>query len=446
MQGSDCAQCFHIKKTSVFRTPLIGLVFFLGRSNKLQDYFRDLTRMNRFALLVFFVITFHFSAIIHAEISSEYLLPRDDVQNCESHQHIEKSSVDWQKLEKQQLKSQATFQRDSVELERLRVEISTKLNLRFIQTNGIKMRIAEMGCGPLVILVHGWPESWYSWRHQLVAIANAGFHVVAPDMRGYGKTDKPHNVEDYDIQHLAADINGIIEALGENTAVLIGHDWGAIVAWQSVLLYPERFSAMVAMSVPYAGRGRQSIIKSLEKANGDNFHYVLYFQELGIAEKEFDADPRAILSRLYLSPDSLREAPILTNTKRSAGGWIPRLGASKALPSWLTDADLNYYVNEFIDSGFRGGINYYRNFERNWEITPQLAGVKIQQPVMFIAGVKDIVIHGATEEQLTKMMKLSTPNLRNVKLIANAGHWVQQENPSETNKAILEFLSGLRKK
>ncbi len=315
---------------------------------------------------------------------------------------------------------------------------------RTIETNGIKMRIAEMGEGPLVLLVHGWPESWYSWRHQLPALAAAGYHAVAPDMRGYGKTDAPEKVEDYDIEHLTADMVGVVDAMGEEQAVVIGHDWGSIVAWNCMLLHPDRFSALVAMSVPYGGRGEQSMLEQWKAQYGDNFFYILYYQDYGVAEKEFDADPRGILSRLYLSPDSPREAPQVTDPKASAGGWIPRLGAPKGLPDWLTQEDLDYYVNEFTEAGFRGGINYYRNFHRNWEITPQLSGAKVKQPVLFIAGEKDIVIQGATAEPLKFIMGNATEDLRDVVLIPKIGHWVQQEAPEETNKAVLKFLEGLK--
>ena len=326
----------------------------------------------------------------------------------------------------------------------------TKLNahadeptLRYIQSNGIRMRIAEMGKGPLVILVHGWPESWYSWRHQLPALAAAGYHVVAPDMRGYGKSDKPQSVEDYDIHHVTGDIVGIVDALGEKTAMLVGHDWGAIVTWHCMLLHPEKFTALAAMSVPYAGHGQQSVVQTLQKALGDNFYYILYFQEPGIAEKEFDADPRGILSRLYLSPDSPREAPVVTDPKRAAGGWIPRLGAPKGLPGWLSQADLDYYVAEFKSAGFRGGINYYRNFQRNWDTTPQLANAKVVAPVMFIAGEKDVVIRGATADALAASMKDAVPNLRGVKLFPGAGHWIQQERADEVNKTLIEFFRSI---
>jgi len=320
---------------------------------------------------------------------------------------------------------------------------SPEPTMRTIESNGIKLRIAEAGSGPLVIFVHGWPESWYSWRHQLPAVAAAGFHAVAPDMRGYGKSVKPEAVEDYDIQHLTADLVGILDALGEKQAILVGHDWGAIVAWHAMLLHPDRFRALVAMSVPYSGRPPQSLVQSLKAVNGDNFFYILYFQEPGVAEQEFDADPRAILSRLYLSPDSPREKPEVTDPKRAAGGWIPRLGAPKGLPDWLTKEDLDYVVNEFKEAGFRGGINYYRNFHRNWETTPQLANAKITAPVLFIAGDKDVVIRGATAEGLSAGMKKAVPGLQGVKLIPNTGHWVQQERPAEVNALLIEFLEGL---
>jgi pimeloyl-ACP methyl ester carboxylesterase len=316
---------------------------------------------------------------------------------------------------------------------------------RTVASNGINLRITEMGKGPLVILLHGFPESGYSWRHQLPALAEAGYHAVAPDMRGYGKSDKPAAVEDYDIQHLTGDVVGLIDALGEKTAVVVGHDWGSIIAWNCLLLHPDRFTALVPLSVPYGGRAAVSPLETMKKNFGENFYYVLYFQEPGVAEAEFDADPRGLLSRLYLSPDSPRDHPTVTDPKRVAGGWIPRLGPAKGLPPWLTQADLDHYVNEFKESGFRGGVNYYRNFHRNWETTPQLAGATIAQPVLFIAGAQDGVIRGASAEQLTKSMSAVAKDLRGVKLFPGAGHWVQQERPRETNEAIIEFLKDVAK-
>ena len=207
----------------------------------------------------------------------------------------------------------ACSQTDSpgVEQEVVKMESSPVegVTFRFIETNGIRMRIAEMGDeGPLVLLAHGWPESWYSWRHQIPVLAHAGYRVVVPEMRGYGKTDAPESVDTYDVLHLAGDMVGVLDALGEEKATIVGHDWGAVVAVNSVLLHPERFSSLVLMSVPYGGRGSSSLMESMKSRFGDNFFYILYHNEPGVAEAEYDADPRGILSRLYLSPGSPREA------------------------------------------------------------------------------------------------------------------------------------------
>lgn len=318
------------------------------------------------------------------------------------------------------------------------------IHFQFVESNGIRMRVATMGdTGPLVIMAHGWPESWYSWRHQIVAVANAGFRVVAPDMRGYGATDAPANVEDYNITEIAADMVGLVDTFGEEKAILIGHDWGSIVAWNTVLLHPDRFSALMAMSVPYSGRAAQSPLQSWQEAYGDNFYYILYHQEPGVAEAEYDADPAGLLSRLYLSPDSPREPATITDRKRSAGGWIGRMGKPLGLPDWLTQNDLDYVVNQFKAAGFRGGVNYYRNFHRNWEITPQLADARVTVPTLFLAGEKDVVIAGAPQARLEGAMRRVVDDLRGVILIPEAGHWIQQERPAETNAAVLEFLKGL---
>jgi pimeloyl-ACP methyl ester carboxylesterase len=324
-------------------------------------------------------------------------------------------------------------------------QVPSGVRLRMVKTNGINLRIAEMGHGPLVILVHGWPESWYSWRHQMPALAAAGYRVVAPDMRGFGASDKPAPVDDYDIHHTTADLAGLVTAFGETSAILVGHDWGAIVSWQAMMLHPDKFSALAAMSVPYGGRPAVSPLEAMKARFKDDFYYILYFQQPGVAEAEFDADPRAILSRLYLSPDSPREAPKVTDPKMAAGGWINRLGAPQGLPPWLTQADLDYYVGEFKRAGFRGGINYYRNFHRNWETTPQLAGVKIRQPVIFLAGEKDVVIAGATAEALTATMNRACDDFRGVVLYPGAGHWVQQERATEVNRTLIGFLNAVRR-
>ena len=319
---------------------------------------------------------------------------------------------------------------------------------RVLDVNGIRMRVVEQGEGPLVLLAHGWPESWYSWRHQLPALAAAGYHAVAPDMRGYGGTDAPPAVEDYDILHLCGDLVGLIEALGEAQAVLVAHDWGAVVARDCVRLEPDRFSAVVNMSVPFGGPGPTSPIETMRRRYGDNFYYILYFQELdadgnGVADAEFDADPRGILSRLYLT-GATRRPPQVSDPLRSAGGMIPRSGEPTDFPAWIDASELDYYVEEFTRAGFRGGINYYRNFHRNWELTRGLQDVPVSQPAMFIAGENDGVIGGATREVLTTRLRQAATDPRGVHVLPGAGHWVQQQEPQEVNRLLLEFLEGLR--
>ena len=318
------------------------------------------------------------------------------------------------------------------------------IQLSQIQANGITMRVAEAGRGPLVLLLHGFPESWYSWRHQMRALAAAGYHVVAPDMRGYGRTDAPPEIEAYDALDLSGDVTGLLDALGEKTAVLVGHDWGAAVAWYSALLAPERFSALITMSVPWGPRSDTPPLVRLRQNFGDNFFYMLYHNEPGgVAEAEYDSDPRGFLSRIYLSPNSPREAPTVTDPKRSAGGWIPRLGAPMGLPEWLAEEDLDYYVSQFENAGFRGGVNYYRNLDRNWKLTEDLGQAQISVPTLFIAGTLDLVIGGADKAALEARMAPVIPDLRDVVLISEIGHWVQQEAPSETNAAMLKFLGEL---
>lgn len=311
---------------------------------------------------------------------------------------------------------------------------------RYIQSGDVRLRLIEMGTGPLVVLVHGWPELSYSWRHQMPVLAEAGYRVVAPDMRGYGRSDAPKAIDAYTIQKLTQDIVNVVESSGESQATLVGHDWGALVAWYSVLMRPEHFNGLAALSVPYSARGSESIIDRLKTAHGDTFHYFLYFQQEGVAEAEFDADPRGLLERLYASPATPRETPIVTDPLMSAGGFIPRLGKPLERPAWMTEADLNHYVEQFRNSGFRGGINYYRNMHRNWESTPELDGATIDIPVMFLAGEKDRVIGGATEEQLRAGMEITAKDLRSVTVVPETGHWIQQERPEIVNDALLSFL------
>lgn len=319
------------------------------------------------------------------------------------------------------------------------------INLVNRDVNGIQLRVAEAGPedGPLIIMIHGWPELAYSWRYQMPALAEAGYRVVAPDMRGYGGSDKPDAIEDYDITHLTGDIAGLVEVYGRDKATLIGHDWGAAVGWYSMLMNPELYDGYVAMSVPFPARGPAPTTEILSQRFGDNFYYMLYFQEPGVAEAEFEADPRKILSKLYASPSTPRTPPEVTDPKAAAGGFGPRLGTPTERPDWLSDEDLNFYVETFAESGFSGGINYYRNLDRNWELTADYADTTIDAPVVFIAGEKDTVIGGATKPMLEAAMGPKVTGLQDVILIPDTGHWVQQERADQVNAIILDFLSDL---
>ena len=318
------------------------------------------------------------------------------------------------------------------------------VTLSHVRVNGLRLRIAEQGDGPLVLLLHGWPESWYSWRHQLAALANGGYRAVAPDLRGYGGSDRPPLLESYDIVDLTDDVIGLLDALGEKRCVLVGHDWGALVAWYSVLLYPDRFTGLVAMSVPHSeARGNRPPTEAMGEQFGESFFYMLYFQEPGVAEAEFDAEPRALLSRLLTSPGTPREPATISDSRASAGGLIGRIGAPTERPSWLREGDLEYMVADLVRSGFRGGLNYYRNIDRNWQFTPGLVGHTVPVPTLFLAGEQDLVIRGQSAASLESMMRPVAPRLQGVHLIPDTGHWVQQERPGQVNTLLLDFLSTL---
>jgi epoxide hydrolase A/B len=242
---------------------------------------------------------------------------------------------------------------------------------RVIETNGIRIHIAEQGVGPLVILCHGFPECWYSWRHQLPALATAGFHAVAPDMRGYGQSDRPEAIDQYTLFHLVGDMVGLLDALGAESAVIAGHDWGAPVAWHAALLRPDRFRAVIALSVPFRPRGsvRPTIVMP---QTDDAMFYQIYFQTPGVAEAEFEHDARMTLRRLLYSGsgDAPRGNVSLVNPDTVGmvprrGGFLSRSMEPPALPPWLTEADIEFFAGEFTRTGFRGGLNWYRNIDRN---------------------------------------------------------------------------------
>ncbi len=312
----------------------------------------------------------------------------------------------------------------------------TDIQHRTIETNGIAMHIAEAGEGPLVVLCHGFPESWYSWRHQLPALAAAGYHVVAPDQRGYGHTDAPHDIGAYTQFHLVGDIVGLVQALGEKTAVIAGHDWGAPVAWNAALWRPDIFRAVIGLSVPAADRSAVAPTAGMKAAFGDNFFYILYFQTPGVAEHELQKDVKRSLRMLLYSASGAGAGGSFQRLPKTAG-FLDQMTDPDELPDWLTEADLDYFAGEFLRAGFRGGLNWYRNMDRSWELSAPFAGAKIEQPALFITGDRDLTRNNSAFEE---RMRAVAPNLRRVVTFPGIGHWTQQENPQGTNEAMLEFL------
>ena len=317
-----------------------------------------------------------------------------------------------------------------------------ELQQRDATANGIRIHYVEQGAGPLVLLCHGFPEGWYSWRDQLSALAGAGFRAVAPDMRGYGRTDAPAEISGYTILDLVGDMVGLVSALGASQCVIIGHDWGANVAWHAALFRPDLFPAVAALSVPFRQRGPAPPLAMLRKA-GQLTHYWFHFQEPGVAEAEFERDPRAALRRVLYSISG--DAPYETRrlSLQPGKGWLANTLDPERQPAWFTDADLDHMAAEFSRSGFRGGLNWYRNIDRNWELTAPWAGAKIRQPALFIAGREDPVIAFGSGVAGLEALAVAAPGLRRKLLIEGAGHFIQQERPQLVNAAILEFLAGL---
>ena len=317
---------------------------------------------------------------------------------------------------------------------------------RSLEVNGIRMHVAEQGSGPLVVLCHGFPESWYSWRHQLAALAAAGFRAIAPDMRGYGRTERPERVDQYTLFHLVGDIVGLVDAFGTEPAVVVGHDWGAPVAWHAALMRPDRFRGVVGLSVPFRPRGSTRPTAAMPQ-DDERVFYQLYFQDEGVAERELEADVDRTLRRLLYSTsgDVPRRAPVDADAGMipRGAGFLARMVTPEALPAWLTEADLAYYVAEFERTGFRGGLNWYRNIDRNWELLAPYARARIHVPALYMAGDRDLVVAFRGADQLLRSLKDVIPGLRATRMLAGCGHWTQQERALEVNEALIAFLRDL---
>lgn len=325
---------------------------------------------------------------------------------------------------------------------------------RSVVVNGVRIHYVEAdgspgpGSGRLVLMVHGFPESWYSWRHQLAALSAAGYRAVAIDVRGYGRSSAPPRVEDYRMTQHVADNLGVVEALGEETAVIIGHDWGAPIAWSSAWMRPDVFTAVAGLSVPFAGRGPTRPSDAFRAMGGEEEFYIEYFQEPGRAERELERDVRDWLLGFYFSISG--SSP----TQLVGGGTVGTIPHGHEMrerflrpepgqwPAWFTEADLEFYAGEFERTGFTGGLNRYRNVDRDWEDQAVLAGRPIEVPALFIGGDRD----GPTiwGRPAIERFDVTLPRLTRSLILEGCGHWTQQERATEVNEALLEFLAGLR--
>lgn len=291
--------------------------------------------------------------------------------------------------------------------------MNEKWQHRFIETNGIRMHYVEQGEGFPVLLLHGFPEMWYSWRYQIPALADAGYHAIAPDLRGYGQTDKPEGIESYDIHHLVGDMVGLLDTLGLERAVIVGHDWGGIIVWQMALMQPERVERVISLNTPFQARGRMRPTEAFNQLPDGRFNYILYFQEPGRAE-----------------------ADIEPNIDTWLGETMRRVAKDQDL---ITEEDTKVYCDAFRKGGLTGPINYYRNVDRNWETTAHLEGRKITMPALMITAENDPILL----PQMTEGMERHIPDLTK-HLIKNCGHWTQMEQPDEVNRLIIEFLADLK--
>jgi pimeloyl-ACP methyl ester carboxylesterase len=320
----------------------------------------------------------------------------------------------------------------------------SELRHRTVATNGIRIHLAEQGEGPLVLFVHGFPESWWSWRHQLPAVAAAGYRAVAIDVRGYGRSSSPLEVEEYRMLKHVADNVGVVEALGADRAVIVGHDWGSPIAWHSALLRPDLFTGLAMLSVPYAPPGGGRPTDAFRRLGGDEEFYINYFQEPGQAEAEIEPDVRSWILGFYFtaSGDAPPPADGGTMATRPAGGLLrDRFTVPEELPSWLSEEDLDVYAGEFERGGMRGPLNRYRNVDRDWEDTAAWSRQPVTVPSLFVGGDRDgPTVWGAGA---ISRFPQTLPGLRGSHILEGCGHWTQQERASEVNDLLVAWLRDL---
>lgn len=317
--------------------------------------------------------------------------------------------------------------------------------MQTLDVNGLRMQVATQGSGPLVLLCHGFPELWVSWRAQLAALAAAGYRAVAPDMRGYGGTSAPGDAAAYSQLHLVGDMVELVRALKETQAVIVGHDWGAPVAWNAALLRPDVFRAVVGMSVPFAPPGRVEMLAALGQAGIHNF-YLQYFQTPGLAEAELERDVGASIRRIHFSASGEGQALLgrpVFGALATDKGFLGHLIEPPRPPDWWHEADIAHYIAEFRRTGFRGGLNWYRNITRSWELLAPWRGQVIRQPSMFIAGASDDVLKFPSSKPQIDNFSKTLPGLRGCHILEGAGHWIQRERAHAVSDHLIDFLKGL---
>ncbi|MFP3901910.1 MAG: alpha/beta fold hydrolase [Acidimicrobiia bacterium] len=314
---------------------------------------------------------------------------------------------------------------------------------RTFRTGDVDLHVLDAGAGYPVVLAHGFPELAYSWRHQIAPLASAGCRVLAPDQRGYGRSSRPDAIEDYDIEHLTGDLLGLLDDIGEERAVFVGHDWGAIVVWTLALLAPERVAGVAGLSVPFVPRPSAPPTQRMREIVGDAFFYMLYFQQPGVADADLGRDPATTMRRMLagLTLATAGDVDMAAALAPDGRGFVERLPEPDRLPDWLRPDELDHYVAEFSRTGFTGGLNWYRNLDRNWALTEHVADATVEAPSLFIAGRLDPVLLMSPPS----MMEGRLADHRGTVLIDGAGHWVQQEAPGEVNAALLDFVAQVRR-
>ena len=317
--------------------------------------------------------------------------------------------------------------------------------MEFIEArNGdIVLRVAIKGSGPVVLCVHGWPELWYSWRHQISHFSELGYTVAAMDVRGYGGSSKPESISAYSIKNLSSDVAAIIREISNGPVVLLGHDWGAPIVWNTALLYPDLVRAVAGLSVPYTPGSDTAFIDMAKQLYADRFFYQIYFQTEGIAEAELEADVPAALRKIYYAISGDAPSGTWLTDKPGDSQLLDGMVDPDPFPTWLTTADLEKYSNAFQTGGFRGPLNRYRAQGFDIEELVAIRGQTIQQPACFIGGEKDPVRHFVTGFDMYANPGAACDDFRGSTIIDGVGHWVQQEAPTETNAALKTFLSSL---